>query len=85
MPILIHEKNAEGVNSPKIPPDAPTEIVSGRKMALRIIPPIAEREKIRKDANQPWLISMAAPTKRNANIFIIQCTKPAYVVDLSNQ
>ena len=53
---------------PKIPPEAPTLMYSGRKMAERMFPPTALMKKTRKAATQPWACSMADPMNHRASI-----------------
>mmetsp|Transcript_15214 Transcript_15214/g.20137 ORF Transcript_15214/g.20137 Transcript_15214/m.20137 type:complete len:227 (+) Transcript_15214:273-953(+) len=54
---------------PNIPPDAPTLMYSGRKIALKIVPPAAGMIKMIAAATKPWFCSTALPINHNASMF----------------
>lgn len=54
--------------NPKIPPEAPTEMYSGRNMALSTVPPIAGRIKRIMAGMNPWLCSTAEPMNQSASM-----------------
>lgn len=63
--------------NPKIPPLAPTEIIVGKNIALKIDPPTAGTTNIIIQEINPWEISIADPTKYNAAILSTKCMNPA--------
>ena len=74
--IKISERQAP--IKPKIPPDAPTVMYSGRKIALSIVPPMAGTMKRIAAAMLPWVVSIALPTNQMARLFMKKCTRPAW-------
>mmetsp|Transcript_21809 Transcript_21809/g.52738 ORF Transcript_21809/g.52738 Transcript_21809/m.52738 type:complete len:204 (-) Transcript_21809:1207-1818(-) len=62
---------------PKIPPDAPTVMYSGKKMALKIVPPIAGTTNCTTAGKKPCICSIALPTNHNASILNKKWISPA--------
>lgn len=62
---------------PKIPPDAPTETMFGRKMALKMVPPIPGTTNRSRLEKKPWHCSTALPTNHKASMFNTKWMRPA--------